>query len=253
MAQGPWYVTLQSNSMVPKNSRLTSSAIAGLGSGNLLEVDIDGDAHIDLEQLENKLDDCLREQIPVYAVVAIIGSTEEGAVDGLERIADIRDNMQKKGLSFLIHADAAWGGYFATMLHRGADGKPKLGDAKKGAVPALTLRKQTEKDLLALHLADSITVDPHKAGYVPYPAGSLLYKDGRMRHLVTWSSPYLSQGSSENIGVYGVEGRCVVPRLSHLIIGPLIIAFAVNLELPSCQHGFLTRPLAWIQMGMESC
>lgn len=144
--------------------------------------------------------------------MAIIGSTEEGAVDRLEKIADMRDQMQKKGLSFLLHADAAWGGYFATMLQRGKNGKPELGDAVKGAVPALTLRQDTEKDLLALHRADSITVDPHKAGYVPYPAGSLTYKDGRMRHLVTWSSPYLSQGSSENIGVYGVEGRCVFLR-----------------------------------------
>ncbi|CAG7948880.1 unnamed protein product [Penicillium nalgiovense] len=181
-------------------------AIAGLGSRNLLEIDVDDDAHIDTAQLESKLNDCLRDKVPVYAVVGIIGTTEEGAVDRLEEIVGIRDRMQKKGLSFLIHADAAWGGYFTTMLHRGADGKPRLGDADKGAVPALTLRKETEKDLLALNRADSITVDPHKAGYVPYPAGSLVYKDGRMRHLVTWSSPFLSQGSSENIGVYGVEG-----------------------------------------------
>jgi glutamate/tyrosine decarboxylase-like PLP-dependent enzyme len=201
-----------------KKARLTVSAIAGLGSGNLLEVDVDDDAHIDITQLEKKLNDCLRDKIPVYAVVGIIGSTEEGAVDRLEEIANIRDRMQKKGLSFLLHADAAWGGYFATMLHRGADGKPKLGDAVRGAVPALTLRKETEKDLLALHRADSITVDPHKAGYVPYPAGSLVYKDGRMRHLVTWSSPYLSQGSSENIGVYGVEGRLDALRLPRLMI-----------------------------------
>ncbi|KAJ5553355.1 PLP-dependent transferase [Penicillium frequentans] len=181
-------------------------AIAGLGSGNILEVNVDDDAHIDISQLEEELVKCLEEHIPVYAVVGIIGSTEEGSVDALEKIVHIRDKMQKEGLSFLIHADAAWGGYFATMLHRGENGKPRRGDADKGAVPALTLRKETETSLLALHRVDSITVDPHKAGYVPYPAGSLVYKDGRMRYLVTWSSPYLSQGSEDNIGVYGVEG-----------------------------------------------
>lgn len=185
--------------------------------------------------------------------MGIIGSTEEGAVDALEKIADLRDRLQKEGLSFLIHADAAWGGYFATMLHRGDNGKPRLGDADKGAVPALTLRKETETSLLALHRVDSITVDPHKAGYVPYPAGSLVYKDGRMRYLVTWSSPYLSQGSEDNIGVYGVEGRCVVLILPQLMLSTLTTDFVVNRELPPCQHGFLTRPLAWIQMGMGSC
>ncbi|RAH78646.1 pyridoxal-dependent decarboxylase domain protein [Aspergillus japonicus CBS 114.51] len=179
-------------------------AIAGLGSSNLLEIEVDDDAHIDLAQLRATLNECLENKIPVYAVVAVIGSTEEGAVDRLSEIVKIRE-MQKKGLSFLVHADAAWGGYFATMLHRGLRG-PERGGADRGAVPALTLRKETETDLLALRHADSITVDPHKAGYIPYPAGSLVYRDGRMRYLVTWSSPYLSQGSSENIGVYGVEG-----------------------------------------------
>lgn len=192
--------------MSPRTRKLTCPAIAGLGSANLLEVEVDDDAHIDLAQLRATLNECLDKQIPVYAVVAVIGSTEEGAVDRLSEIVRIRNDMQEKGLSFLVHADAAWGGYFATMLRRGLRG-PERGDADRGAVPALTLRKETETDLLALRHADSITVDPHKAGYIPYPAGSLVYRDGRMRYLVTWSSPYLSQGSAENIGVYGVEGR----------------------------------------------
>ena len=57
--------------------------------------------------------------------------------------------------------------------------------------------------------ADSVTVDPHKAAYVQYPAGALCYKDGRMRYLVTWTSPYISRGETTDtsIGVYGVEGR----------------------------------------------
>lgn len=54
--------------MVLRNAGLTSSAIAGLGSENLLEIDIDDDAHIDVEKLEEKLDECLREQKPVLAV-----------------------------------------------------------------------------------------------------------------------------------------------------------------------------------------
>ena len=174
---------------------------------------MDHDAHINIELLREKLQECVDSKTAVYAVVAIIGSTEEGAVDNLTEILALRQEFQDKyGLSFLVHADAAWGGYFATMLHRGADGapvslEPALPNPSKRLIPALTLRQKTEEDLLALRHADSITVDPHKAGYIPYPAGSLVYKDGRMRHLVTWSGPYLSQGSAENIGVYGVEGR----------------------------------------------
>lgn len=197
-----------------------------MGSGAIINIPIDNDARVDLEVLEEKLLDCAKSQTPVYAVVAVIGSTEEGAVDRLSKIVELRKELQDKhGMSFLIHADAAWGGYFAAMLRRTKDGPVETkhivtasgevdvsfraegaSDVKR-LVPALCLKKTSEEDLLALQHADSITVDPHKAGYIPYPAGSLVYRDGRLRHLVTWSVPYLSQGSSDNIGIYGVEGR----------------------------------------------
>ena len=77
-------------------------------------------------------------------------------------------------------------------------------------VPYVGLSVDTQEQLEAMGQVDSITIDPHKAGYVPYPAGSLCYKDGRMRYLVTWTAPYINQSTDgESIGVYGVEGRCV--------------------------------------------
>jgi glutamate/tyrosine decarboxylase-like PLP-dependent enzyme len=38
-------------------------------------------------------------------------------VDDLQRILDIRKEMERKGLTFYVHVDAAWGGYFASVLH----------------------------------------------------------------------------------------------------------------------------------------
>lgn len=169
---------------------------------------------MDMKKLEQRLNENLKNEQPVYAVVAIIGSTEEGAVDRLGEVLALRRRFQARGLSFLVHADAAWGGYFASMLQ--LDYAPGMGgvlpvgldgSAAEGFVPDSSLRLETQEDIWWLRHADSITVDPHKAGYVPYPAGGLCYKDGRLRNLVTWTSPYLSQGSSLNIGVYGVEGR----------------------------------------------
>lgn len=182
-------------------------AIAGLGSGNVIGVDVNNAAQIDIKVLEKHLEDCVKTETAVFAVVAIIGSTEEGAVDRLTEILRLRDKFQEEhGLSFLVHADAAWGGYFATMVN--PDRRYSVEDqGSSKPEPEWYLDPKTVEDIKAMAEADSITVDPHKAGYIPYPAGSLVYKDGRMRHLVTWSGPYLSQGSAENIGVYGVEGR----------------------------------------------
>ena len=54
-----------------------------------------------------------------------------------------------------------------------------------GFVPDSSLRTDTQEDLFMLRQADTITMDPHKPTYVPYPAGGLCYRDGRLRHLVT--------------------------------------------------------------------
>jgi len=57
----------------------------------------------------------------------------------------------------------------------------------------------------------TITLDPHKSGYVPYPAGGLCIRDERHRFLTTWTSPFINvnQGNDIAMGIYGVEGRLV--------------------------------------------
>ena len=169
---------------------------------------------MDLTVLERHLQECLESQKPVYAVVAIMGSTEEGSVDPLRGVIELREKFEAQGLSFLIHADGAWGGYFALMLPQGfkpGDTVPLPSEQGSGSgfVPDAALRAKTQEDLFMMRYIGSITVDPHKAAYVPYPAGDLCYRDGRMRYQVTWTSPYLSRGelTSTSIGVFGIEGR----------------------------------------------
>lgn len=167
-----------------------------------------------IDELRTALQACLENEQAVLEVVAVMGTTEEGAVDRLKEIVELRTEFEAKGLSFVVHADAAWGGYFASMVPRDImhrDPRKLPYESDPDFVPQVRLRKDTVVQLLYLKLADSITVDPHKAGYVPYPAGSLCYKDGRMRYLLTWTAPYIHQSTEgESIGVYGVEGRSVL-------------------------------------------
>lgn len=76
----------------------------------------------------------------------------------------------------------------------------------------MTLLPYTKIQLENLKFADSITIDPHKSGYIPYPAGALCYRDERSRFLVTWTSPYIDFQSEgvQTMGTYGVEGRYVI-------------------------------------------
>ena len=83
-------------------------AIAGLGSDNVVGIAPDIEARLDINDLDKHLKASLEKQQAVYAVVAIIGSTEEGAVDNLRDVLKLREKYQTEGLSFVVHADAAW-------------------------------------------------------------------------------------------------------------------------------------------------
>ena len=64
----------------------------------------------------------------MIGVVSVCGTTQEGAVDDLEELLRIRQDFQARedGLTFYIHIDAAWGGYFASTMSQPADGNKKV-------------------------------------------------------------------------------------------------------------------------------
>jgi hypothetical protein len=92
--------------------------------------------------------------------------------------------------------------------------------------PAVPLSRYVTTQFQALGQADSITVDPHKSGYIPYPAGALCYRNSAMRDLVTFSAPVVYHGEAEpTVGIYGIEGSkpgaaAASVYLSHRIIRP---------------------------------
>ncbi|QYT03139.1 hypothetical protein H0G86_010106 [Trichoderma simmonsii] len=181
-------------------------AISGIGSDNFINVAVDEDARMDIQDLRKHLDNCIHNSIPVYGGVAIMGSTEHGACDPLAALVRLRRDYESKGLSFAIHADAAWGGYFASLIDHSVKGSPP--NDLLPLVPALALQPYTMEQLQYLEFADSITIDPHKSGYINYPAGGLCYRDERMKYLITWTSPIVfhANDAKGSMGVYGVEG-----------------------------------------------
>jgi glutamate/tyrosine decarboxylase-like PLP-dependent enzyme len=138
-------------------------ALAGLGSDNMIGVRVDDAACLDTEHLKEILEEHLKNQVGVYAVTAIIGSTEEGAVDDLREILQIRSDFQKRGLSFVVHVDAAWGGYFASMLPLAVpDGRDGGG---RDVVPSHKLRKHVEESIKQIRYADSVTIGQSSLRY----------------------------------------------------------------------------------------
>jgi glutamate/tyrosine decarboxylase-like PLP-dependent enzyme len=178
-----------------------AATLLGMGQNNVLRVELDCRARMRTDDLVRLLRTCVENRTPVLAVVAVIGSTEESAVDPLDSILQIRRDFRKLGLDFAVHCDAAWGGYFNSMLR--SDSEAGLLDA----IPTWPMSGYVIRQYNCLREADSITVDPHKAGYVPYPAGGLCYRNSGLRDLVSLKAPIIFQNKLERtVGIYGIEG-----------------------------------------------
>lgn len=196
----------------------------------------------DIDDLSAVLDRCQKNKKPLLLTVAVIGSTEESAVDPLNEILRLRDNYRagKYGtpFDFNIHADAAWGGYLISIIREDFDiQKPYEKTAEKQEderfikdTSKVPLSDYVITQLKHLGCCDSITVDPHKWGYVPYPAGSLCYRNGRMINLVTFGAPYIqsdAESQALSMGESGIEGSkpgaaAAAVFLSHCVIRPSI-------------------------------
>jgi glutamate/tyrosine decarboxylase-like PLP-dependent enzyme len=125
---------------------------------------------------------------------------------------DVRERFRKQGLEFALHVDAAWGGYLASIF-RNADGSQVThAAARKGFhyFPSPSVYESFG----ALKYADSITVDPHKLGYLPYGIGGIVWRDSRIRDFVGEKAPYVfdSRDTHESgvrslqLGQYILEG-----------------------------------------------
>ena len=180
----------------------------------------------------------------VAAVIGIVGTTEEGAVDPIHRIRFLRDECERDlNRSFWIHIDAAWGGYLRTLFNGLAVQHIPHGAGLDAIcdeyIQALDLHERFELDVgiehpdvrtlevrwsdretyaafLAMADGDSTTVDPHKMGYVPYPAGVVAFRNGGVTEFVTQRAQYLSDDRS---GIGSFEDGQVTAFGPHILEG----------------------------------
>jgi len=111
-----------------------------------------------------------------------------------------------QGLNFMIHADAAWGGYFCTMLRTPPNPLDNTNEKAKWFVPELSLGSYTGEQLASLFAVDTVTIDPHKTGFCPYPGGAICYRDKRINRFLNISNQAVYYHGAVNLGDIGIEG-----------------------------------------------
>ncbi|MFB7470802.1 pyridoxal phosphate-dependent decarboxylase family protein [Kitasatospora sp. NPDC056184] len=204
-----------------------AASILGLGQQSLLTVEVDRDARARLDHRKEILDRCKRERRPVIMDIAVLGSTELSSVDPLKDMLALRNAYAEQGGFFYpVHVDAAWGGYFAALLRKRGGPDPEDRVLRATTTPELMMSAYVNEQYGALPHADSMTIDPHKAGFIPYPAGGLCYRNKNQREMVTFTPRYLVHAKDDpSTGLYSAEGSkpgasAAGVYLSHKVITP---------------------------------
>jgi len=185
--------------------------LLGLGREQLLQVPETG-MRLDAAELQRMLGELHAQRRPVLMTVAVLGSTEFGTVDPVHEMVACREHSAKAGLGFSVHVDAAWGGYLATLF-RTPDGGLRPLSAMRAEFESFP-GASTHAAIAAVADTDSITVDPHKLGYLPFGVGAFLCRDQRAMALLAEDADYVfSDVASEDyferyrkLGRFTLEG-----------------------------------------------
>jgi tyrosine decarboxylase len=205
--------------LVPQSKHYSwtkAADILGMGQENLIPIPVGPNYRMDIKALKGQIDSLVAKKIPILAVVAVVGTTEEGAVDEVHEIVRLRDRYENQGISFYLHIDAAYGGY-ARSLFLDEEMRfmeyPEVGrqHARQGVLHHDTdwLNVSVYEAFKAMSEADSITVDPHKLGYVPYAAGAIVARDRRVIDIISYFAAYVFEKDDTNpmlLGSYIMEG-----------------------------------------------
>ncbi len=144
------------------HSVVKAAVLAGFPVERVRSLPSDERFRLDVAALERAVAEDRTAGLTPFLVVGSAGTTNTGAVDDLERIADV---AARERLWF--HVDAAYGGFFALT----ARGKQKL---------------------TGIGRADSVTLDPHKGLFLPYGTGCVLVRErAALRRAHTMHASYM--------------------------------------------------------------
>lgn len=137
-------------------SIIKAADVLGLGRDQVRLLKSDERFRIDVRALRERIESDIRDGLKPFCIVATAGTTNTGAVDPLEKIAEVA-----REFGLWMHVDGAYG--------------------------ALAALDESKRPLFnGINHADSVSLDPHKWLYTPVDAGCLLFHDAaRVRSAFT--------------------------------------------------------------------
>ncbi|WP_038174602.1 pyridoxal phosphate-dependent class III aminotransferase [Vibrio pacinii] len=143
-----------------------SASWMGLGEKAILAVDANVDGTMDVTQLDAAIEQAKAEGLIPFAIVGTAGTTDHGAIDDLDFIADMADKHQ-----MWMHVDGAYGGALILSSHKNR--------------------------LKGVERAASVSVDFHKLFYQTISCGALLVNDKANFKFLLHHADYLNREHDE--------------------------------------------------------
>ncbi len=181
--------------LVPENMHYSwkkGCQLLGLGRDSLWSIPLDIHGKLSISHLRQLLDVAVAKGRPILLVVSVVGTTELGGIDPVDAVQNVLDTWEKdSGIHIWHHVDGAYGGLFRTL------------DLDKTNV----LTPESLNALAAISRVTSITLDPHKLGYVPYTSGAFLARNKRDYYFSAFEdAPYINFDETIDRGPYTIEG-----------------------------------------------
>ena len=151
-----------------KYKGITDGKAADMLNLRIVEAKLDDNYKIDVDSLREVISD------KTVAIVAIAGTTELGLIDPIEEISYIAHEN-----NIYLHVDAAFGGFSIPFLNSAGYALPHFDSSLPGVC--------------------SITVDPHKMGLAPIPAGGIIFRCEEYLEVMAVDSPYLTVKTQSTI------------------------------------------------------
>ncbi len=186
--------------LVPEHkhySWVKAANVFGLGAESFWAVRLDGQGRMDVADLERQILRAETEDRPILMIVSVLGTTELGMIDPIHKVQDLLDHYREtRNWHFWHHIDAAYGGFLCSLP--GPDQSVNQ-----------VLSPESLLALASVSRVTSLTIDPHKLGYVPYSSGTFLAANPRDYFQNHFGGPYVNfriQKELPDKGPFTLEG-----------------------------------------------
>lgn len=172
--------------ILPKSAHFSFIKAGEMLGVKLVWAELNPDYTVDVRDVEAKISD------NTIGIVGIAGTTGLGVVDDIPALSDLA-----RDYGIPLHVDAAFGGFVIPFAKELGYELPDFDFKLKGV--------------------QSITIDPHKMGMAPIPAGGIVFRRKKYLKAISVLAPYLAGGKVWQATITGTRPGASVIAVWALI------------------------------------